>query len=107
MSYSSPAGAYRIDIADQIGTAFRTALDNLTLVIEMALLQKPVILMVGLYRGGNRYDIHLETFLVGGGISRRPTPVEIEALVGRYVSRLEHYCRAAPYNWFNFYNFWD
>jgi predicted LPLAT superfamily acyltransferase len=73
----------------------------------MALLQKPVILMVGLYRGGNRYDIHLETFLVAGGISRRPSPAEIEALVGRYVSRLEHYCRAAPYNWFNFYNFWD
>jgi predicted LPLAT superfamily acyltransferase len=73
----------------------------------MALLQKPVILMVGLYRGGNRYDIHLETFLAGGGISRRASPAEVEELVRRYVARLEHYCCAAPYNWFNFYNFWD
>lgn len=73
----------------------------------MALLQKPVILMVGLYRDGNRYDIHLETFLAGGGISRRASPAEVEGLVRRYVARLEHYCCAAPYNWFNFYNFWD
>lgn len=72
----------------------------------MALLQKPVILMVGLYRGGRRYDIHLETFAGPGEISRRPSPAEIEELVGRYAARLEHYCRAAPYNWFNFYNFW-
>jgi predicted LPLAT superfamily acyltransferase len=26
--------------------------------------------------------------------------------VERYVRRLEHYARAAPYNWFNFYDFW-
>jgi predicted LPLAT superfamily acyltransferase len=73
----------------------------------MALLQKPVILIIGLYRGGNRYDIHIETFAAPGELSRRASPVEIEALVGRYVARLEHYCRAAPYNWFNFYNFWE
>jgi predicted LPLAT superfamily acyltransferase len=24
-----------------------------------------------------------------------------------YVERLEHYARLAPYNWFNFYPFWD
>jgi predicted LPLAT superfamily acyltransferase len=24
-----------------------------------------------------------------------------------YVARLEHYARGAPYNWFNFYDFWD
>jgi predicted LPLAT superfamily acyltransferase len=24
----------------------------------------------------------------------------------RYVERLEDYCREAPYNWFNFYDFW-
>jgi hypothetical protein len=50
MSYSSPAGAYRIDIADQIGTAFRTALDNLMLVIEMALL--PFVAIVGIELAG-------------------------------------------------------
>jgi Predicted acyltransferase len=24
----------------------------------------------------------------------------------RYAARLEHYCREAPFNWFNFYDFW-
>jgi predicted LPLAT superfamily acyltransferase len=23
-----------------------------------------------------------------------------------YVARIEHHCRNAPYNWFNFYDFW-
>jgi len=73
----------------------------------MALLQKPVILMVGLYRGGNRYDIHIETFAMPGELSRRASPAEIGTLVERYAARLEHYCRIAPYNWFNFYNFWE
>jgi predicted LPLAT superfamily acyltransferase len=27
-------------------------------------------------------------------------------LLGRFAERLEHYCRLAPYNWFNFYDFW-
>ena len=24
----------------------------------------------------------------------------------RYADRLAHYARSAPYNWFNFYDFW-
>jgi predicted LPLAT superfamily acyltransferase len=30
----------------------------------------------------------------------------VEDAVRLYASRLEHYCRDAPYNWFNFYDFW-
>jgi hypothetical protein len=26
--------------------------------------------------------------------------------MAQYVAQLERYCRAAPYNWFNFYDFW-
>jgi len=29
-----------------------------------------------------------------------------EHVLRRYAERLEHYCRIAPYNWFNFYDFW-
>jgi predicted LPLAT superfamily acyltransferase len=70
----------------------------------IALLQKPVVLMVGLYRGGCRYDIHIESFAALGEIPRRPSVEDIENISSRYVARLEHYCRMAPYNWFNFYN---
>jgi predicted LPLAT superfamily acyltransferase len=24
-----------------------------------------------------------------------------------YVKRVEHYCKLHPYNWFNFYDFWQ
>ena len=72
----------------------------------IALLQRPVLLMVGLYRGGNRYDIHIEPFALPGDLPRRPDPDQLAEIVGRYVARLDHYCRIAPYNWFNFYDVW-
>jgi predicted LPLAT superfamily acyltransferase len=27
-------------------------------------------------------------------------------MLTRYVQALERHCRAAPYNWFNFFDFW-
>ncbi|MDB5396964.1 MAG: acyl-CoA synthetase [Rhodospirillales bacterium] len=72
----------------------------------IAILKIPVVLMFGLYRGGNRYDIHFEPFSMPDQTARRPTTDEIDQTVGRYVARLEHYCRIAPYNWFNFYDIW-
>lgn len=72
----------------------------------MAILRKPVVLMVGLYRGGNRYDIHFEIFSTPDGQDRRADAAHIDEAIRRYSARLEHYCRMAPYNWFNFYDIW-
>jgi predicted LPLAT superfamily acyltransferase len=69
-----------------------------------SLLRPPVVLMVGLYRGGNRYHIHFE--LLVPAASAKPDPADATRLIANYVARLEHYCRAAPYNWFNFFDFW-
>jgi predicted LPLAT superfamily acyltransferase len=60
--------------------------------------------MVGLFRGGNRYEIHFER--LAAAPAAKPDPEETKRLIARYVARLEHYCRAAPYNWFNFFDFW-
>jgi predicted LPLAT superfamily acyltransferase len=68
------------------------------------LLQPPVVLMVGLFRGGNRYEIHFEQ--LAEPLCGRQDPDETTRLIARYVARLEHYCREAPYNWFNFFDFW-
>jgi predicted LPLAT superfamily acyltransferase len=65
-----------------------------------AMLGRPVVLMLGLHRGGRRYDIVFEV------ISAKPADESIEETMRRYVERLEFYCRSAPYNWFNFYDFW-
>lgn len=31
----------------------------------------------------------------------------IRAAMQHYADRLTHYCRLAPYNWFNFFDFWQ
>jgi predicted LPLAT superfamily acyltransferase len=59
--------------------------------------------MAGIYRGGKKYEVHFELLA--------ETPVVRDGswlcdVMQRYVSRVEYFCRAAPYNWFNFYDFW-
>jgi predicted LPLAT superfamily acyltransferase len=68
------------------------------------LLRPPVVLMVGLFRGGNRYEIHFER--LAAAASTKPDPADTTRLIAHYAERLEHYCRSAPYNWFNFFDFW-
>lgn len=72
-----------------------------------AVLGAPVMLAFGLYRGGNRYDLVFESFSDGVHAPRPQRTAILEALICRYASRLEHYARQAPYNWFNFYDFWE
>ena len=69
------------------------------------MLKSPVLLMVGVYRGGNRYDLYFEE-LLNMADSELPRNELIRKAQQRYVERIEHYCREAPYNWFNFFDFW-
>jgi len=72
-----------------------------------ALLKVPVFLGFGLYRGGNRYELAFEPFTDAIDIPRAQRRTAVAALIRRYAERLEHFARLAPYNWFNFYDFWD
>lgn len=72
-----------------------------------SILKVPVILFFGLYRGGNRYEVHFELFAEEITIDRRHRDQEIQQWTQRYADRLEHYCRLATDNWFNFYDFWE
>jgi predicted LPLAT superfamily acyltransferase len=72
-----------------------------------SVLHVPVVLAFGLYRGGNRYDLAFESFSDGLRIPRAERSRALAALIRRYAGRLEHYARLAPYNWFNFYDFWE
>jgi predicted LPLAT superfamily acyltransferase len=67
----------------------------------------PVLLFFGLYRGGNRYEIHLESFSLEAPPSHDRRDVDVNQAVQRYADRLEDFCRRAPENWFNFYDYWD
>ncbi len=72
-----------------------------------AVLKVPVILCFGLYRGGKRYDIVFERFAERIDIPRGQREAVLAEWVQRYAERLEARVREAPYNWFNFYAFWD
>ena len=71
-----------------------------------AILKAPVVLFFGIYLGGRRYAIHFEPFADALEISRHDRTAQLTPWIQRYAERLEHYCRHAPYNWFNFYDFW-
>ena len=76
-------------------------------VLLAAMMRCPVILFFGLYRGGNRYEIYFEHFADQIDLDRVRRAEDIQFWMQRYAERLEHYSRLAPYNWFNFYPFWD
>jgi len=76
-------------------------------ILLAAIMRCPVILFFGLYRGGNRYEIQFEHFAQEINLDRDHRTGDVQHWTQRYVERLEHYVRLAPYNWFNFYPFWD
>ena len=71
-----------------------------------AILERPMILMLGLYQGGNRYNIFLERMADLRNVPHSERETAIEQAAQKFAQRLEHYCRTSPYNWFNFYDIW-
>ena len=71
-----------------------------------ALMRRPVLFMTGLYLGGNRYRLHFSLLADFTNLDRRGRSEAVQAAMAAYVARLEEQCRAEPYNWFNFYDFW-
>jgi predicted LPLAT superfamily acyltransferase len=65
------------------------------------------VLAFGLYRGRNRYEVFFENFSAADPIARAERQARLAELTQRYAARLEYYVRLDPYNWFNFYDFWD
>lgn len=71
-----------------------------------SLLHLPVVIAIGLYRGGNRYDLYFETFAEELQVPRAERALRLAECAQRFAARLEHYVRLDPYNWFNLYDFW-
>jgi predicted LPLAT superfamily acyltransferase len=72
-----------------------------------AMLRRPVFFMAGLYLGGNRYRLHFELIADFSVIERSDREAAIEQAMQAYADRLGDFCRQAPYNWFNFFDFWQ
>jgi predicted LPLAT superfamily acyltransferase len=73
-----------------------------------ALLKRPLVFMTGLYLGGNRYELRFVPLAdfstaAANGMSNDE---RIVASLKQYVETLQSLCLEAPYNWFNFFDFW-
>ncbi|MFA5938383.1 MAG: hypothetical protein WC809_03415 [Sinimarinibacterium sp.] len=75
--------------------------------ILAGVLNVPVVIGFGVYRGGDRYDAHFELLAERVVLPRAQREAAIQAYAQQYADRLAHYVREAPYNWFNFYDFWS
>lgn len=62
----------------------------------------PVVTMFGLFRGGRHYDIVFEPLA-----ARVENAAQLLQCLQSYVAILERQARNAPYNWFNFYDYWN
>jgi len=52
------------------------------------------------------YRLYFEPFADRIELPRRERASHVAQWAQRYAARLEHYCRKAPYQWFNFFDFW-
>jgi predicted LPLAT superfamily acyltransferase len=67
------------------------------------ILRRPILLMLGVYKGGSRYDVYFELLR---DVADSGSAMPDKEVLRTYVARLEHHARMAPYNWFNFYDIW-
>ena len=100
----SPPGAQRFASAEFLGSPAPFPTGPLALA---AALQVPVVLFFGLRRGLRDYQVVIEPFADRIEPDRGPRAVAMRRWTERYATRLATHCREHPYNWFNFYDFWE
>lgn len=100
-----PGGRGRITEVDFLGD--RAPLSQGPFLLAM-ILKVPVILTLALRTGPRQYDIFFENIGCGtekeAGANRRDL---IDAQIQSFSNHLEVFCRQAPLQWFNFYDFWN
>jgi predicted LPLAT superfamily acyltransferase len=72
-----------------------------------ALLRCPVYFMAGLYRGANRYHVVCERIADFSETGSKGRASLVREAIDRYATILDKHCRHDPYNWFNFFDFWN
>ncbi len=76
-------------------------------ILVAASLNVPVIVFFGIYMGGNRYHLHFELLGEKIELSRKNRQQDIQMWMQKYADLLEKHIRSAPYNWFNFFDYWQ
>jgi predicted LPLAT superfamily acyltransferase len=71
------------------------------------LLGCPLFFMVALRQGTGHYQVFAEVLAERVELPRGEREKRIQELASAYAGRLEHYCCIAPYEWFNFFDYWQ
>jgi len=66
----------------------------------------PVVGFFGIYKGGNRYEVHHTLLYDGQKVARDQRAGIVARLTQEYVDSIERMVRRFPYNWFNFFDYW-
>ncbi|MBW2419921.1 MAG: glycosyltransferase family 2 protein [Deltaproteobacteria bacterium] len=100
---SLPGGRHRIVRTSFLGESaeFPEGPFRLSMVMQL-----PILMTIALRTGPNRYDVFFEEIADGEPVPAERREKAIQERVETYASRLEHYCRRAPLQWFNFHDFW-
>ena len=72
-----------------------------------SLLGCPIYLTFGLYRAPDRYELSCAPFAEKVVLPRKRRQEALKEYVQQYAHELEKKVRAAPDNWFNFFDFWE
>lgn len=76
-------------------------------ILIAASLKVPLIAFFGIYLGGNRYQIHFELLSEKITLDRNNRQQDLDYWLQQYANIMEKHIKQAPYNWFNFYDFWQ
>jgi predicted LPLAT superfamily acyltransferase len=73
------------------------------------LLRQRVVFMAAVYLGGARYEMRFEPLadFTQPAEDAAGRHAQVQGALKAYVARLESICHEAPYNWFNFHDFWN
>jgi predicted LPLAT superfamily acyltransferase len=98
------AGDDKMVVCDLLGAPANFPVGPAMLAASMRV---PVVLFLGLYHGNRHYQIHFERLPELDLSDRSRRPELIRQWMQEYADRLGTQLHRMPYNWFNFYGFWD
>jgi predicted LPLAT superfamily acyltransferase len=75
--------------------------------ILAGVLDAPVMIAFGVWTGPRSYEVHFRPFAERINMDRRNRQAALETAVQNYAGKFEEIAREFPYNWFNFYDFWE
>jgi predicted LPLAT superfamily acyltransferase len=70
-------------------------------------LECPALMALCVRTGDSRYRTVLKTLRAGVHIPRQEREKRAQELLEQFVGNLESYCQQFPFEWFNFFEFWD